>query len=205
MNPHSSFRYDAENHKYFLGQKEIVGVTDLLKNNGCYPHVRYATDEHRWRGEQVHEMMRLLHKGTLDTNSLDPLIIPYHQSWNKLRSDTGIVVLGFETPMGHPTFQYGGTPDLWGMVGKEFWILDYKTGKAPRVTGLQLSGYKGLLLVNGCIDTSRPIRRMGLELRPDGNYSLTPFDDDKDDSIFMMMVSTHNWRINNVNKNIKIC
>lgn len=195
-----AFRFDPDTHKYFINDREAVSVTTLLKNNGCYPHFKYVTDEHIWRGRQIHDMMELYHRGTLDLEALDELIVPYHRGWLKFEAETGFKMVGFEEELYHPLLMVGGKPDAWGLCGQEIWIIDYKHGIPPRVTGLQLAGYEVLLKANNRIDTTgRRVRRIGLQLKSDGDYNIIPFDDPNDINIWMMMVSIHNWRKNHVN------
>lgn len=190
--------YNENDHTYKVGGLPIKSVTDLLKQNNLYPII-LGTDEHRWRGHAVHEMMNFFHKGTLDEKNLDPLLLPYLRGWRRFVGETGFRTLGYEIAFYHPVLHYGGRPDVWGTVGKEIWITDYKSGPVSRVTGLQLAGYQMLLIACGEIpEKGIPIRRIGIHLKNDGNYNLKPFDDDNDLNIWTMIISVHNWGLNNV-------
>lgn len=195
----TKLKFDEDSHTYEVAGIKRSSVTDLLKKNGLNKGLIYATDEHRWRGHAVHEMMKLHHKGTLDEINLDEDLRPYLRAWRRFVGETGFSTMGFEKPLYHPVLNYAGTPDVWGRVGKEIWLPDYKSGTVPRVTGLQLAGYEMLLIACGEIpEKGIPIRRIGIHLKNDGNYNLRPFEDHNDKNIWTMIVSVHNWGINNV-------
>lgn len=200
--PASSLPYDLsfepEGHVYKVAGKQKISTTTLLKRNGLYDNITYATDEHLWRGKAIHEAMHYFHKGTLDFARLDPLINGYIRGYRKFEVETGFRALGWERPLWHPVLDYVGTPDLWGMVKDEYWVVDYKHGVVPRVTGLQLSSYKMLLQASGLIPKDAVVRRVGLQLLAEGDYRPRYFKDENDDRIWLMIVSVHNWGQNNV-------
>jgi len=194
------FKFDEESHTYTLGDKKLISATGLMKDNGLYPFLKYCTDEHMWRGKKIHEMMEFYHKGTLYIEKLNEDIRGYYFAWKKFEGETGFKALGFEKRMYHPVLQYGATPDVWGLVGHELWILDYKHGIVQRSTGIQLALYQLALIACGEIGAiSRPIKRVGIQLRANGTYNIKTFEDENDINIANMMISVHNWRINNVN------
>jgi len=193
------FKFEEESHTYTLGGKPIVSATGLMKENGLYGQLDFVTDEHLWRGKMIHEMMEMHHQGILDVAKLEDEIRGYHRAWLKFVGETGFRPLGFEKKMFHPVLKFGATPDVWGLVATELWILDYKHGIVQNSTAIQLALYQLALINSGEIEpTGRPIKRVGIQLKADGNYTLKPFLDDNDLNIATMMISVHNWRINNV-------
>ena len=196
----SGLEFNEAEHTYHVSGQRRDSVTDLLKQFGMMPGIRYATDEHLWRGQQIHEAMRLYHNGTLAMASLDPAIGPYLRSWDRFVLETGWRTLGFEIPMVHPLLGFCGRPDVWGIVRDEFWVVDYKSGGLTPSVRLQLAGYGSLLLVNGHVPVNMRhcIRRVGIQLKPEEDYNLKPCDDPTDIAVWSMMVSVNNWRKENV-------
>lgn len=190
--------FDESNHRYAYDDKPVPNVTGLLKRFGMYAGLKYATDEDMWRGQSVHEALRLYHKNTLNWDALDPDILPYIRAWESFVQDTGFTVWGWEVPMGDDDLIFAGKPDVWGECRGELWLPDYKTGPIQRVTGIQLAAYEHLLKKNNKFPPDRPVKRIGVQLKPDGKYNTKPFDDPTDINIWLMMVSLYNWGQNNV-------
>jgi len=184
-----------ESHIYLVDGRKRVSTTTLLKQNGLYGNIlQFATDEHLWRGKAIHEAMEYYNKGTLDWSKLDPAIRPYISAFELFQKEKGFIPRGWELHLWHPVLDYTGTPDVWGDVGPEIWVMDYKSGVVPRGTGVQLAAYKSLLIVNDLIPKDKIIRRVGIQLKSDGDYKLTPFNDPVDENIWQMIISINNWR-----------
>lgn len=197
--PAYKLEFDESVHEYKVAGDKKISTTTLLKRNGLYSNIQFATDEHLWRGKAIHEAMHYYHKRTLDFAKLDPLIVPYIQGWVSFERDFGFKALGWEQPLWHPLFDYCGTPDVWGQIANgDFWVMDYKHGLVPRVTGLQLASYGELLKINNYVPAGQKIHRVGIQMTAESDYRPRYFKDENDWGVWQMIVSVHNWGKNNV-------
>lgn len=188
-------RFDEESHTYTVGGREKESVTDILKEFGFQPRIRYCTDEGMWRGQQIHKALEFYHKGTLNVNSLDPLIRPYLDAWRLFEAETGFQAWGWETALWDPTSDRCGRPDVYGQCSDEIWVLDYKSGGVDPVTGLQLAAYQSMLCNLGLIPIGKkPIKRFAIQLKPTGRYNIRPFNDEDDLVVWHFVNNSFNYR-----------
>jgi len=106
---------------------------------------RWCSDDDRLRGQAVHHACRLVNRGVYAEQGTHPKLIPYVRAYQKFVKATGYRSLGGEVPMGNTRLGFAGTPDDWGMVGPETWVIDTKSGSLPPMVGVQLAAYKALL------------------------------------------------------------
>ncbi len=85
-----------------------------------------------------------------------------------------------ETPIHDHILGIAGTPDS---VFEPKTIIDIKTYPPDEVTGVQLSGYARIRF--GPQPRVDAPRRWGVQLKPNGKYSLTEFNDRGDEAVFM--------------------
>jgi len=71
------------------------------------------------------------------------------RSYQKWKGDKLLAPYVIETPMVSEEFQFGGTPDYFGLVDGIETILDYKTGAVYKEAYIQTSAYYYLLKENG--------------------------------------------------------
>lgn len=155
----------------------------------------YSTDYHMDRGTQTHKTIELYLKGSLDEDTLDPILRPYLEGFKRFMADTGFVVHGGEVPMYDRTYKYAGTPDLWGMLNGKNTLLDIKTGVPAAWHSVQLGAYWSMLDYNitqaGC-----------LYLSDDGNYRLSEMLTGRElpiqSNLFTCALSNHNWKKENL-------
>ncbi len=128
------FRFNAEDHSYWLGARRLPSVTQILDDCGLIYH---ASDEALERGHRVHEACALLLQGRLDWASVDPRIFGWVSSARTLNFEAFGKIEEIETPRFHSALKVAGTPDLI----TELDILDFKTGAPAPWHKAQLGGY----------------------------------------------------------------
>lgn len=170
------FRFEAEAHKYYLGDKVLPGITGILKSCGDID-TTYYTDEGRTRGSHVHAACHYLNKGTLDWNHLidqyesgQTQYAGYVIGYEKFFREWNVKLEFFERPMYHPTLLFAGTPDLVCRVLDNVpAIIELKTGAIPEWAKYQTAAQE--LLVRAWEETPLHRRRWGVRLNKDGTYS----------------------------------
>lgn len=186
------FRFDPEDHSYWLGKNRLIGVSEAIQAAGLkdFSQIPPEALEHaRKRGTAVHAACHYLDDGDLDWATVSPEIEPYVLAWERFKADTGVILNEIEHPRYHATFGFAGTPDrIVTFVGHNGFLdrkgtLDIKTYKPDIVTGVQLAAYSFLEFgPQRAYDTPK---RWGLELKDDGKYSLTEYTDRGDEAVFM--------------------
>jgi hypothetical protein len=171
------FRYVDEPHGYWLGDRQLDSPSSVFAELGLVDK-RHYTEASRARGRAVHAGLHFAIKGTLDWNTLHPELHGYVRSgllWVERRKPT---ILRLETPLYHPALLFAGTMDAeWELDGWP-WVVDWKSGKAPRLTKYQTAGYAMLAARPG---QKRPHKRAAFELFEDGSIAnLVPYDDHTD-------------------------
>ncbi len=163
-------------------------VTQILKVVRIVDDSWY-TEESRLRGQYVHEATAMFDRGELDEAALDPVLRPYVEAWTRFKESSGFQANHVEFVVYRNDLRFAGTLDRYGTIASgESWLLDIKSGKPEPWTGLQLAGY-GL-----CLDLKAP--RFAVELRPDGNFHVTPYNDRNDYAVFMAALAVYHWRKN---------
>jgi hypothetical protein len=71
------------------------------------------------------------------------------KSYNKWKGDRLFAPFAVETPLVSEEYQFGGTPDYFGLVDAIETILDYKTGAVYKEAYIQICAYNQLLKENG--------------------------------------------------------
>lgn len=168
------FRFNPDDHAYFLGDRRLESVTEVLKDVGLTNH--HGTEFDLQRGSVVHEICRLRLAGTLDETSVDPYLGGYLGAFEDFLSSHNLDIDEWvsEVPSYHPTYLYGGTPDVVGVFNGRRCLIDIKSGCIGTSTAFQTAAYASLPSV-GPIDD-----RFGLQLKADGKYNLVPYRDRSD-------------------------
>lgn len=194
-------RFDKENHKYYMDEKEVPGVTSTL------PHYYggNATEYHRDKGSKMHEMLYLYNMKNLDEQTLDPVLVPYLEGYKEFVEHNG-------TPKGIVDFKSGApqAADELQLTGyallvregkcsggkKAEWTFEeplyhptYRFAGTPDIVNVEYSGIER--------DIIRPFPMHCLYLDKDGGYKLSKdFSKDylKNRSIFLSFLTVFFWK-----------
>lgn len=136
-----------EGHKYFFDGKPVPSVSAVIKAVGLGRNYEGVDTFYRDRGIAVHRAIQLYLKGTLDEESLDPVIFPYFRQakeWidiNVSKNKEWGAFYESEAMKYFPDIGVAGTIDLI----YEDRIYDWKTSKSvDAATEIQGAFYKVL-------------------------------------------------------------
>lgn len=191
-------KFDQAAHRYSVGGRHIPSVTQVLAPYMDFSRIpegvlQRAADF----GTAVHKMTELDDLCQLDEDSLDDALRPYLDGWRLFRSVTGFVPVAVEERLYCKVhgFEVAGTLDRAGYMAGQLAIVDVKSGAAvyPH-TALQTAAYaEAYRATTG----DRPRKRFAVRLDDRGQFELVEFKDRSDWSVFLSMLSVHNWRIKN--------
>ncbi len=153
-------------HAYTVDGRRVQSVTQIMKNQGIID-TRWFTKEGRIRGALVHEITAMIDLDCMDMVNTDRWdLFGYLFAWKLFCKEKKFVPEGIERMIYNEDGDYAGTYDRDGLMKKEPWLLDIKTGAHQRYHGLQLAGYAaGDELLAG-------YRRGIVHLRKNGKYYL---------------------------------
>lgn len=161
-----------DDHKYWLSElhkpiENLIGVTEVMTELG-FEDDTYYTEEHSSRGHAVHAELASIALGRPEFPFFDPDLCGWRASGvgflDQLRRD-GAIILGVEKMAWHRLYRFAGTIDLWVLWNGYEWILDWKTGKAPKIARFKLAAYDTLLWPT---KLGLPRKRAAIELDRDG-------------------------------------
>ena len=200
-----TFTFDEETH---IGRMDGViwpSVTQLLQENKLIDYSGVPNgvlEAKRILGSRVDAGIRLLDNCELDEehfNAKFPEAVPYLEAYRKFRLIEKFDLAERKCPrLFSLKWKFHGQPDEHGTViltkGPENYLIDWKcTFKMFPSTGAQLSGYEVLIAEQLKIKITK---RLGLLLKPNGNYDLIPFQDPTDRQDFFACVYLH-WQRRN--------
>jgi hypothetical protein len=203
-----TFTFDPVEHRYWLtegsSRVELPSVTTVLAGCGMIDTSQYRMKkladgreiDPRTFGQYVHSACHMDWKGTLDEDTLDAALLPYVEAFRAFRAATpALTIVGMEQPNYHHTYQYAGTPDIFGLWdgagGIVPCIIDIKAGGKEPWHQLQSAAYA--LMING----NHYCNRAALYLDDDGRFNLDPHQKRQDGQIFLSALAVYNWKRNN--------
>ena len=190
-----TFRFNEEDHSYWIGEQRIPSVTGILRDAGLLNY-HGSSDYHMERGTFVHRATEMIDKGTLDWDSLDDTLRPYCEAYQKFIDDVKPKIILSEKPMYHPQFMYAGTLDRMVKMNGLTSLIDIKSGSPHPATALQISAYAELIGINENVYVSKA---SVLYLRDDGMYRLDEIKDLKRNlQIFLASLTVVRWREENL-------
>lgn len=163
-------RFVPEEHRYFLGDKELPSVSRILKAVFPKEFERVIDPWYAERGTAVHEATRLHDQGVLDETTVDQEVMPYLSAYRKFLSETGFKPIHIESSLSSEIHGFAGTPDRVGDLNGRRVLIDLKSGGPQWWHKYQLAGYAVL-----CQEVYREEHiedRFGLYLKSNGTYKL---------------------------------
>lgn len=197
-----------EGHKYWIGNKCVVGVNEILQAGGFIDFDRVnplILERAQLFGSAVHKAVALFTAKKLNIATLDDALRPYLSAWRKWMDTTGFKPLCCEDRMYSKQWGFAGTPDQPGMIGKRYVLVDYKSSTTlSPVTALQLAGYEILMREKFKIKDNQKVERIAVKLGPDGEPKPTCYKELRDRAIFLSALNCYKWRkINGLLKEAK--
>jgi hypothetical protein len=166
-------------HRYWRDGVRVPGVTEILDGLGLID-TRWFTEESRRRGAAVHAAIHFYLERDLHWPSVDERIRGYVEAAIAFLEDSKFEAVEVEKRVLHegvPTF--AGTLDVAGKFGGVETVADWKSGAFSAVTGMQIAAYD--IALGG----PKRRRRIGVQIRDNGKYRKTDFDDRRDYQRFM--------------------
>jgi len=180
-------------HRYLVDGREVPSVTQVLEPLYDWSGIPSAVlQEAAARGTAVHKACELHDLEVLDESSLDADIAAYLDGWKRFLADTHFRIERVEARVHSPTYDYAGTTDRTGRLGRNSTVLDIKSGVMTPVTGPQTAAYERALTEQTGAKFSR---RYGVYLRPN-DYRLIRYDASTDWLIFQSARNLNTWRQN---------
>jgi len=198
----SEFYFNEAEHRYFLGTRELPGVTRVL--DGFLTDFSFVDpfdlEQARILGNQVHKATALDDRGVLDEDHLNdelPRVMPYVRGWRLFRREMGFVPTSLEEPGYHLDHGFAGTRDRRGHL--------YQDRKLPQIiidikrrdmltpdVGPQTAAYE---LIDAYMSHRKPrtLKRACVRLFPD-SYKYDELKEDTDYSVFLSCLNLYNYR-----------
>jgi len=147
-------------------------------------------------GRKVHQATHYFDEGTLDADSVDPVLVPYLIGWEKFCREKHFRPVQMETLVYHPIYGYAGTVDRLGAADTEhghgYVLLDLKTGDGSMAgpqTAAYLEAWRQMVLAGlttmPVTHAGDPIDRWTVQLHDTGRYTLTPHRSRRDWRVFL--------------------
>ncbi len=185
------FRFDPVEHKYYLDDRELTSPTQLLKAEGVI-NTEWYTEEGRDNGTRRHLIFHLDDIDDLVEESVDPVDLPYLETYRRFKRENQFVLIDSETPVFNATYMIACTPDKYCELNGKKALVEIKTGNLEPWTALQ-TAFQSL-----CIP--EPVERYGLKI-DERNYRLFPYRDRTDRNIILSCLVWHRWKVNNLGGN----
>lgn len=184
--------FDEATHTYRYGDVVVPNVTRILDPLTDWSRIRPdVLERKRQIGTAVHKACELDDLGTLDDESVDPLIRGYLNAYRKFTREMRPQWYAIEERLFHNMHQYAGTLDRYGTVLDEESLVDIKSGDHLKVHHLQLSAYRGAYkpATNNC-------KRATLHLNADGTYKyrVDTTDHARNMAVFLSALNLWRWQ-----------
>lgn len=202
--PDPKLHLDRTLHRYTYDGVWKPNVTTILEAMG-FIDKEYFTPESRTRGDYVHRLAHFHDIGTLDWDTVDADLMGYLHAYLKFKEETGFVPYLCEFPLYHRLYQYCGCLDRFGLFTRGPWknawgLIDLKSGPVAYWCGLQTAAYalpvKQMPELREIRGKKAAFMRLGVQLKPDGAWHPTVFEDIREEGIFLCQVSGYNYKLN---------
>lgn len=145
-----------------------LGITRALAVSGV-TDFSFVDEESKWRGSEVHRMIELADRGTLDKKTVPAELRGFLAAHRKFNRETGFISQEIEFTVQDKSLGVRGRIDRAGLMHGKRTIIDFKTGTLNPAVALQLCMGGHLL------DKLAWFHRYAVQLKPDGNYSVRHF------------------------------
>lgn len=161
------FWYDAENHRYYVGKREVPGLTTLLSQAGCFSAEAYYTEEGRLRGRVVHAACLAYDLGAFDPLQIDPKYLGYVHAYASIAQELRPRWKYLEQAQVNRRYFVACRIDRLGHLAAPA-FAEIKTGEPEDWHGIQTAGQD--VVWHG--DRHGYVRRLVFYLRADGSKNV---------------------------------
>jgi len=181
--------FDEEKHVYYIDDKKVPGVNEILKKVGITREYAGVDSFYRERGIAAHKAIEYLTNGELDEHSLDPILKPYVDGFKGWWSDELQSAPRISEPrLYSKKYGFCGTIDL--IVGEQ--IIDYKCSKDPDpASEIQGLFYQQLVYEN----YGQLFNFSILQFPGDGTHKVIPSTINGRFDILEAVIKIYEWRI----------
>ena len=156
----TQFRYEDEDHAYFINDRPVVSVTQVMSEILGQPY--RANEFFMQRGRVVHKYAEMIGKGQAFAEP-DERVAGQVEACRKFYAELAGDIVAIEERFFSVKYQCAGTCDLILMNGRESLLIDWKA-HLTKQTEVQLGGY-GIL--------SGVKKGAGVQLNEDGTYTMS--------------------------------
>ena len=188
-----NFKFNAEDHTYFLDDRRLESVTEILGDAGLTDY-RFSQEWYMTRGKYIHAASEMIDRGTLDWTALDPVLVPFCEAYQHFVEDCRPEIIVSEKPLYHAQHLFAGTPDRVVRMHDRIVIIDIKSGVPIAANWLQVAAYRQLIQVNEDLHATQGAV---LCLQDDGKYRLKTCnlkDMKQDYQIFLAALTVVRWK-----------
>jgi hypothetical protein len=197
----NELRFDPVKHEYFLGEKKLPSVTQVIDYFSLID-TRFYPEWVRDRGQAVHAACEFDDEGTLDESTVDTRVIGRLRAYRRFKAEVEHAWEYSEKRLFHPIYRYAGTLDRAGLmvIKGDPWntVLDFKSGAMLDAYRLQLAGYVALITQIHPEKNPMKWQRVILQLQDDGKYKPHVLPQEElagDMAAFLGYVNAMNWEI----------
>jgi hypothetical protein len=197
---HDPLTFDEGTHTYRLDGQVVPSVTQVIRPLFASSQP-FWKDEHRERGQKVHEATFLYDHDRLAPEAITDDIVGYVDAYRRFREETEWKPVFSECRVYSRRYRFAGTFDRIFLTPgpPPGWVLvDIKTSKTvSKAAALQLAAYDIAALeeANAGVVIQE---HYALHLAPDGKYRLVRFDDMAEArQAFLAALTLFNWRAKN--------
>lgn len=196
----ADFRFIEETHEYFLGDRRMESVTEILGEAGMTDY-RFSREWYMTRGKYIHAATEFIDRGSLDWEGLDPELTPFCKAYQSFIEDKRPEIILSEKPLYHAQHLFAGTFDRLVKMDGATAIIDIKSGVPSPSAAIQVAAYRELVKVSEGFTEAQlsmnllPTKCFSLHLRDDGAYRLTEHRDfRKNFNVFLAALTVVRWR-----------
>lgn len=188
------FRCDEACHAYFLHDRQIPGVTQLLTALNFIKENSWWTEEGRDKGTRLHRACAQINAGTFDWANADLDLLDEIFAYEEWKRRTGFRVILIEAALPSLLYLFAGRLDMFGVFPDgSFGLVDIKRRILGKAAKYQLALYVQLICeaqIPG-IEKIYPhqVKRFALSGFERGKPKLIPYEDRNDLKVALGLVA----------------
>lgn len=145
-------------------KQNFIGISKCLALSGV-TDFSFCDEESLWRGSEVHRIVELADRGTLNEKSVPKDMQGYREAHRLFMRETGFICTHIEFSVQSKELGVRGRIDRAGIMKGKGTVCDFKTGPINPAVALQL------VLGGHLLDPSHWYQRLAVQLKADGSYS----------------------------------